>query len=215
MRPDDPPLRTVNRVAVIDYGLCNLDSVRRAVEEVGAEPYVVSTGTDLGEPDHIVLPGVGSFVDAMVQLTSRGLHDALHREVIDNGVPLLGICLGMQLLARQGAEGGDVAGLGWIDATVPRLVAPDPSTRIPHIGWNTVEPLPGATLFRGLEDHTDFYFVHSYHVVTADPDDVAAVTPYCGELTSAIEHDTIFGVQFHPEKSQRAGFQVLRNFLAV
>lgn len=205
----------VNRVAIVDYGMCNLDSVRRAVEEVGGSPYVVADGSDMGEPDRIVLPGVGSFADAMEQIAHRGLDRAMHAQVVESGIPLLGICLGMQLLARQGTEGGDVAGLGWIDATVIRLTPTSADPRVPHVGWNEVDPTEGATLFEGVEPGTDFYFVHSFHVVTADTADVAATTPYCGGVTSAVERGTVFGVQFHPEKSQRAGFQVLRNFLAV
>jgi glutamine amidotransferase len=205
----------MNRVAVIDSGLCNLDSIRRALEEVGTQPYVVAKGVELGEPDHIVLPGVGAFPEAMTNLAARDLDRALTDEVMSHGIPVLGICLGMQLLATFGCENGGAKGLGWIEGDVARLEPNSAADRIPHMGWNEVDPVGDAVLLDGIAPGTDFYFVHSYHVVTRSPDDIHATTPYCGGFTSAIGHGTIFGVQFHPEKSQRAGFQVLRNFVAV
>ena len=205
----------MNRVAVIDSGLCNLDSICRALEEVGTNPYVVTQGNELGQPDHIVLPGVGAFPEAMANLAERDLDRALTDEVMGTGIPVLGICLGMQLLAGHGDESGGAKGLGWIDGEVVRLEPTADEQRIPHMGWNEVDPIATATLFTGIAAATDFYFVHSYHLVTRSPADVQATTPYCGGFTSAVSHGAIFGVQFHPEKSQKAGFQVLRNFVAV
>jgi glutamine amidotransferase len=205
----------MNRVAVIDSGLCNIDSIRRALEEVGTSPYVVAKGVELGQPDRIVLPGVGAFPEAMASLAARELDRALTDEVMGTGIPVLGICLGMQLLATHGSENGGAAGLGWIDGDVVRLEPSSPEERIPHMGWNEVDPVGDGSLFAGIAPRTDFYFVHSYHFAARSDEDVEATTPYCGGFTSSVRHDTIFGVQFHPEKSQRAGFQVLRNFVAV
>lgn len=204
----------MNRVAIVDTGLCNVDSMRRALEEVGTAPYVVADGRDLDQPDHIVLPGVGAFPEAMARLDERHLIDALADEVLGTGTPLLGVCLGMQLLATRGDESGGAAGLGWIEGDVVRL-EPSVDERVPHVGWNEVHPVDGGPLFDGVEPATDFYFVHSFHVRPSSSADTSATTPYCGDFTSAVARDAIFGVQFHPEKSQRAGFQVLRNFVAV
>ena len=205
----------MNRVAIIDYGLCNLDSVRRAVEEIGGNPSIAASGEELGEPDHIILPGVGAFPDAMRNLERRELIDALDEQVHGFGVPLLGICLGMQLLADRSHEGSTTDGLGWIRGDVVRLEPRGADRRIPHVGWNEVDPTPDSPILAGVESGTDFYFVHSYHFVAGDPADIQATTPYCGEFASAVGHGPVFGVQFHPEKSQRAGFAVLTNFLSI
>lgn len=202
------------RVGVVDYGMCNLDSVRRALEEAGGRPFVTDDPADLDAADRIVLPGVGAFPDAMRNLRDRGLDDALRKQVVDDGVPFLGVCLGMQLLAATGHEGEPAEGLGWIDAEVTRLT-PVAGERVPHVGWNEVYPAGPSPLFAGIPDGTDFYFVHSFHVRCADGDDVLATTPYCGAFTSAVARGHVFGVQFHPEKSQRHGIRLLRNFLAI
>jgi glutamine amidotransferase len=202
-------------VAIIDSGLCNVDSVGRALEEVGGRPYVVHDGASLGEPDYIVLPGVGAFPEAMARLRGRDLDKAIADEALGTGVPVLGICLGMQLLATRGFEGGETSGLDWIHGDVVRLEPTDHDPRVPHVGWNEVYPTDDSPLFEGVEPGTDFYFVHSFRFVPTAGDDTQASTPYCGGFTSAVGHGVVFGVQFHPEKSQRAGFQVLRNFLAV
>jgi glutamine amidotransferase len=138
----------------------------------------------------------------------------LRERVLDERVPLLGICLGMQLLASLGFEGGETAGLGLIGGEVRRLRPADPDTRIPHVGWNEVEPVRDSPLFAGVASRTDFYFVHSFHFVPAEPADALARTPYAAGFVSAVSRGSVFGVQFHPEKSQRPGFQVLINFLA-
>lgn len=205
---------TPNRVAIIDSGLSNVDSVRRAVEECGGTAMVATAPGTLREADRIILPGVGAFGHAMERLRASGLMEELQEAVIGEGAPFLGICLGMHLTAQLGTEGGDSPGLGWVAAKVERLVPTGPDRRVPHVGWNEVHPEPGALLFQGIAPGTDFYFVHSYHVACQEEGDVAAVTPYCGGFTSAIAREHIFGVQFHPEKSQKAGFKVLTNFLA-
>jgi imidazole glycerol-phosphate synthase subunit HisH len=204
----------MQRVAIIDTGLCNLDSIRRALEECGAKTVVTDDPGDLHAVDRIVLPGVGAFPDAMTRLRERGLDDALRQEVLVDGAPLLGVCLGMQLLADRGEESGGAAGLGFVRGTVRRLV-PSDAERVPHMGWNEVHDRRDPRLLAGIADDADFYFVHSFHLVCDDPSDVAATTPYCGGFTSVVERDNIFGVQFHPEKSQRHGFELLQRFLAA
>ena len=203
------------RVAIVDYGMCNLDSVRRAFEEVGARPYVTDEPAGLDAADRIVLPGVGAFPDAMHNLRARGLDDALAKHVLDGGAPFLGVCLGMQLMAAIGDELEPTAGLGWLDARCIRFVAVDGDVRIPHVGWNEVTATADSALFDGIPARADFYFVHSFHVRCASDDDVLATTPYCGGFTSAVRHGQAFGVQFHPEKSQQWGLRLLRNFLAA
>ena len=206
----------MTRVAIIDYGMCNLDSVRRAVEECGADAMVTGNASDLDDATHVILPGVGSFSDAMTQLHQRGLVPVLRALPRDRSVPFLGICLGMQLMASHGDEGGATEGLGLIDARVKRLVPDAPGVRVPHVGWNEVTPSQTTALFHGIAPGRDFYFVHSYHVACATDDNALASTPYCGGFTSAVAaNERVFGVQFHPEKSQRAGFALLRNFIAL
>ena len=200
-------------VAIVDYGMCNLDSMRRALEECGANARVTADPGDLDEAERIVLPGVGAFADAMRNLRERGLDRAL-RQQAEKRVPLLGVCLGMQLLASRGDEGGGAGGLGLVPGEVVKLEPTADSPRIPHVGWNEVRAAGEHPLFHGLAPDSDFYFVHSYHVRCASPGDVLATTPYCGGFASAIGRGPVMGTQFHPEKSQRAGFALLRNFLA-
>lgn len=203
----------MQRIAIVDHGLCNVDSMWRAVEECGAKGDITSDPADLAHADKIVLPGVGSFADAMDVLVRTGLADAIREHVSVNGVPLLGVCLGMQLLAGTGTEVRSTAGLGLIDADVVRLVASERAERIPHVGWNEVDPRLDHAVFAGIPAAADFYFVHSFHVVCNDPGDVLATTPYCGGFTSAVAREHVVGTQFHPEKSQVHGLRLLRNFV--
>ncbi len=203
------------RVAIVDYGMCNLDSVRRAFEEVGARPYVTDDPGDLDIADRIVLPGVGAFPDAMRSLKARGLDEALAKHVWVKGAPFLGVCLGMQLMACVGEEVEQTDGLGWINARCVRFVATEADRRVPHVGWNEVTPELDSPLFDGIPPGTDFYFVHSFHVECSRAEQVLATTPYCDGFVSAVQRDHVFGVQFHPEKSQHWGLRLLRNFLAA
>lgn len=205
----------MKRVAIVDYGMGNLDSVARAIEECGGSPVVTDRAAEIESATHIVLPGVGAFGDGIRNLRARGLDEILREHAVVGGIPFLGICLGMQLLGSRGFEGGVTEGLGWIEGEVRRLEAAGEDHRIPHIGWNEVAFTRTSPLFAGVDTGHDFYFVHSYHLVCHDKEDVLAVTSYCGGFVSAIARGRIYGVQFHPEKSQRLGFQVLRNFLAV
>jgi imidazole glycerol-phosphate synthase subunit HisH len=202
-------------VAIVDYGMGNLDSVARAVEECGGEPLLVRTASELGRAGSVILPGVGSFTQGMRNLRASGMADALPEYVLERGMPFLGLCLGMQLLATRGEEGGGEAGLGWISGEVARLRPQGDGERIPHVGWNEVVCERESPLFAGLDGRRDFYFVHSYTLACEDEGDVLASTPYAGGFTSAVERGHVRGLQFHPEKSQRAGFQVLRNFIGL
>jgi len=202
----------MKKTVIIDYGMGNLDSVRRACEECGSNAVISSDYRDLSKACYIVLPGVGSFRDGMDNIRKLGLYDELREQVINQKIPFLGICLGMQLMASTGHEGGLTSGFDWIKGYVNRL-NPCSSERIPHIGWNEVHAKKDSVLFKNIEDGRDFYFVHSYALECERPDDILARTPYCGGFTSAVESENIFGVQFHPEKSQKNGFKLLSNFL--
>lgn len=201
------------KVLVIDYHMGNLASVARALEECGAEACISRRPADLENVSRFVLPGVGAFGDAMTNLRELGWIEKIHGALEQPGVAMLGICLGMQLLATKGFEGGENAGLGVIPGTVRRIEADAPTTRIPHVGWNEVDALQPDPLFREIPQGTDFYFVHSYHFSPDDSANVIARTDYSGGFASAVRRGNVFGVQFHPEKSSRPGFQLLRNFL--
>jgi glutamine amidotransferase len=200
-------------VAIIDYGLSNIDSAIRAVGRVGGSAYRVRDASEIGNPDRVLLPGVGVFAVAMEQLHQRGLVGVLDDLVRSGGVPLLGLCLGMQLLASEGDEGGRVAGLGLVPGRVSRLI-PHEGERLPHVGWNELEIQRDCVLFDEIPDHRDFYFIHSYHLIPDSDKDIASTTPFAGGFVSVVERDNVFGVQFHPEKSQEAGLRLLENFVA-
>lgn len=201
------------KVLVIDYGMSNLGSIRRALEECGADVLVSDEPGDLKEASHVVLPGVGAFGDGMRNLTDRGWPAQLTKIVVDEGIPLLGICLGMQLLADRGFEGGEHGGLGLVPGEVKRLVAGAADERIPHVGWNEIFQVGENPLLVDINDGTDFYFVHSYHFIATEDRFVVARTPYCGGFSSVVCRENVFGVQFHPEKSGPMGFKLLKNFL--
>jgi glutamine amidotransferase len=205
----------MKKVAIVEYGMGNLDSVARAVEECGGSPVITSEARDLELANYIVLPGVGAFAVGMRNIRERGLDKVLGEHAIDKGVPFLGICLGMQLLGTKGWEGEETDGLGWIEGEVKRLEPHGSAERIPHVGWNEVTIAQPSPLFSGISSGRDFYFVHSYHLSCRNAGDVLARTPYCGSFISAVGRANIFGVQFHPEKSQRVGFQVIKNFLTL
>ena len=205
----------MKKVAIVNYGMSNLGSVVRAVEECGGDPLVTDQAREFEQASCIILPGVGAFAMGMQNMRSRHLDEILAEQVIHQQIPFLGICLGMQLLATKGWEGGENAGLDWIAGEVKRLEPDAPNVRIPHVGWNEVVFTQDSPLFAGIPSGKDFYFVHSYHFVCQQSQNISAITPYCGSFTSVVAKDNIFGVQFHPEKSQRVGFQVLKNFLAL
>lgn len=202
-----------NRVAIIDHGLSNLNSIVRALEECGGDVSVTQDPADLAAAERIILPGVGSFPAAMANLAANGMDVALKDELARRPVPVLGICLGMQLMADTSEEGGATRGLGLIPGSVVRLVSTG-EERIPHMGWNAIEPVGHQPLFEGIPVGTDFYFVHSYHL-RCPAENVVANTPFCGGFASAASAGSVMAVQFHPEKSQKQGFRLLTNFLAM
>jgi glutamine amidotransferase len=205
----------VRSVALVDYGIGNVDSVRRALQECGAEVVLASKREEFERCSAIVLPGVGAFGDGMKHLRERGLVEILDEQVLDKKIPFLGVCLGMQMLAKKGFENEVSEGLGWIDADCVLLEPRSESDRIPHIGWNEAVHDGRPALFHGLPSGKDFYFVHSFALKCRRPEEILATTPYAGGFPSAVGRDNIWGVQFHPEKSQKSGFQLLRNFLAL
>jgi glutamine amidotransferase len=202
-------------VVIVDYGLGNLRSVEGAVGRAGHTPLVSGAAADLTRADKLILPGVGAFADGMRNLTERGLVEPLTRQVLDARTPVLGICLGAQLMATEGREFGVNAGLGWIDAVVERIAPPDRSLRIPHVGWNAIRQIREDPLLIDIPDDALFYFVHSFHIRCSSHDIVKAECDYGAPIAAVIHQDNVFGTQFHPEKSQRHGLQLLRNFLAA
>lgn len=200
-------------VLVVDYGMGNLASILHALEECRARAVVSADPEAAASAERVIIPGVGAFGDAMSNLRGRGWVEVLRRAARE--VPVLGICLGMQILADRGEEGGDSEGLRLVPGRVVRLQPTSEHERVPHVGWNQAEPREPSALFAGIASGTDFYFVHSYHFVDADPRDVVATSPYCGHFVSVVSRGNVVGCQFHPEKSSRAGRQFLRNFLAL
>lgn len=207
------------KVGVIDYGVGNLGSVLRALEELRVAPVLVNRPADMHATDCLILPGVGNFADCARLLDAGGWTTALRDEVQGYKRPLLGVCVGMQLLAdasTEGAENGQgTPGLGFIPGQVQHLRTLGCTLRVPHVGWNGItrqgEP---DHLFHGIPDGTDFYFVHSYAFMSQDPANVLATTDYGVPVTAAVRRGHVWGTQFHPEKSSRAGFRLLRNFIA-
>jgi glutamine amidotransferase len=201
-------------VVIVNSGVCNLDSIRRAMEECGGKPVVSDDPHVVEGADRIILPGVGSFAAAMQAMNEKGLAAGLRNLLARRQIPFLGICLGMQLMATRSQEFGETAGLDLIPGEIVPLQSTQAGERIPHMGWNEAHPREGATLLRDLPVGTDFYFVHSYYYDCAK-EHVLATCPSYGGFAAAVQRDHLMGVQFHPEKSQKAGFRLLRNFLAI
>jgi len=208
-------------IAVIDSGIANLRSVQKAFERVGADARIVEDANALAGAAGIVLPGVGAFADGIGKLLSHGFVEPLRR-AIEQGTPVLGICLGLHFLFSESEEFGRHRGLDLLPGRVRRfdeaaLVQPDPSVRlkVPHMGWNQVRIERPAPILAGLPEDPFFYFVHSYYVEPADPAVTAGTTEYGIRFTSIIWQDNLFATQFHPEKSQATGLQLLRNFAAL
>lgn len=201
-------------LAVIDYGAGNLRSVMHALSHLQAEDVqLVTEPAQLAGADKIILPGVGAFGAGMQQLHAQKLVDPL-RAALADGVPYLGICLGMQFLFESSDEMGEHMGLGILPGTVTRF--PEFETlKVPHMGWNTLTPTKDAPLLAHLPENPYAYFVHSYYCVPADESDVLITVDYGIPFTAAVARDNIYGVQFHPEKSQQVGLQILKNFLAL
>jgi glutamine amidotransferase len=202
-------------VAVIDFGMGNIGSICKMLRFVGATPVVTSESKAIAMCERIVLPGVGHFDRAVSNLTALGLVEGLRNMVRDEGKPLLGICLGMQLLCRTSEE-GSLPGLGLIDARVRRF-EPIGSLplKVPHMGWSQITPAKSSSLLDGIDSSSRFYFVHSYFVECFDRGDVLAEATYGVKFAAAVERGGVVGVQFHPEKSHRFGVQMFRNFVGI
>jgi glutamine amidotransferase len=197
-------------IAIIDYQMGNLRSVQKGFEKVGHRAVITSDPRELERADKVVLPGVGAFGDAMAELRRRELVEPI-RAAVDSGKPFLGICLGLQLLFDTGYEGGTHEGLGILRGEVVRFNLPH-EYKVPHMGWNQLAIRRPAPLLAGLPDRVHCYFVHSYYVVPADAEIVAAETDYPTPFCSVVWRDNLFATQFHPEKSQRHGLRMLANF---
>jgi len=197
-------------LAIVDYQMGNLRSVQKALEKMGHQATVTDDPADLERADKIVLPGVGAFQDAIDQLRRRDLVEPILR-AIDAGKPFLGICLGLQLLLDVSYEDGRHEGLGVIPGSVVRFELPD-GYKVPHMGWNEVTFRGPLAITTGIDNPTHFYFVHSYYAVPEDESVVAGTADYGEPFCAAIHRDNVFATQFHPEKSQRAGLQMLKNF---
>lgn len=201
-------------VVVIDYEMGNIRSVAKKVTHIGYEVIVTSEEATIKKADKLILPGVGHYRTGMENLIRLQLIDILFRKVMVDKTPMLGICLGMQLLTNHSEE-GDTNGLGWIDASTVKFNLNDIRHKVPHMGWNTVEKKKVSPIFENVSLENPYYFVHSYHVNCNDSSDILTTTFYGYEFVSSIEKGNIFGTQFHPEKSHGWGEQLLSNFLSL
>lgn len=202
------------RVGIVNYGMGNLASVEQAIQSIGHSAEILNAPGALDQSERIILPGVGAFAEGIDRLEAGGWPDAIKRSVGD-GTPLLGICLGMQFLADRGGEGGERAGLGLIPGEIVSLRTLGCGERVPHVGWNETRACRSDPLFDGLPDTADYYYVHSYAFRPLDGADLLAVADYGCDLTAAVRRGRIWGTQFHPEKSSKAGLRLLRNFIEL
>ncbi|MBU2533033.1 MAG: imidazole glycerol phosphate synthase subunit HisH [Alphaproteobacteria bacterium] len=213
----------MQRVVIIDYGSGNLHSAQKAVERAARDAGIDAHVSVSSEPgavagaDRVILPGVGAFADCKAGLDAvSGMIDALTAFVFESGRPFLGICVGMQLMAERGLEFGETPGLGWIAGDVRAIEPQSSDLKVPHMGWNTLSVRREHALLAGIPlgpDGLHAYFVHSYHLAASNAEDIVATSDYGGEITAMVARDNIAGTQFHPEKSQRLGLQLLGNFL--
>ncbi|RGS30542.1 MULTISPECIES: imidazole glycerol phosphate synthase subunit HisH [Clostridia] len=200
-------------IAIIDYDAGNLKSVEKALVSLGEEVLVSRDSSEILQADKVILPGVGSFGDAMNNLDKFGLVDTI-KKVTRNGTPFLGICLGLQLLFKESDETPGAEGLDILPGKILKIPAKG-GFKIPHMGWNSLDVKPGAKLFKGLEGNPYVYFVHSYYLKAADENIVAASTEYTTHIHASVESGNVFACQFHPEKSSEVGLKILKNFASL
>jgi glutamine amidotransferase len=198
-------------ITIVDYNMGNLGSISNMLKKLGIPSTITANPKDIAQAHKLILPGVGAFDAGIDNLARSGLLPALDERVRDAHVPTLGICLGMQLMTRRSEEGSR-QGLCWIDAEALRFRPEDPTLKVPHMGWNLVQPKRSSPLIEGLPIEPRFYFVHSFYVQCHNPADVVLSTRYGEEFHSGFQHGNVYGVQFHPEKSHKFGMALLRNF---
>lgn len=201
-------------IVVVDYGMGNIGSIVNMIKKAGGETTVTSNPEIVGKAKKLIIPGVGAFDHGMKNLNELGLTEVLNKKVLEEKIPVLGICLGMQLMAKSSEE-GVLPGLGWVDAVCKKFSFTEQNNKlkIPHMGWNEVMIKKHDGIFRNTEDDASFYFVHSYYVECSNTEDIAATTGYGFEFTSGLQHQNIFATQFHPEKSHKYGLLLMKNFV--
>lgn len=200
-------------ITIVDYGVGNINAFVNVYKRVNVPTKIARVASDLDDAKKIILPGVGHFDHAMAELIKSGMREKLDELVTIKKIPVIGICVGMQMMANSSDE-GKLNGLGWIDASVKKFdeTKIKQVTRLPHMGWNDVEPVMNNLLFKGLEKDALFYFLHSYYFDCNHEDDILATSDYGGRFTCAANHENIYGIQFHPEKSHHYGETLLHNF---
>ncbi len=203
------------KIIIVDFGMGNLNSVKKKFSRIGINAVITSNHKDVLNAEKLILPGVGHFQNAVESINKLGLWEVLNEAALVKKTPILGICLGMQLMASHSEE-GNINGLGWIDAEVVKFHIEDFLTyKVPHTGWNQINKVKKSHLMNNIPDLSEFYFVHTYHLKCNNPNDILNETEYEYKFTSAVEKENIFGVQYHPEKSHDTGEQLLRNFVNI
>ena len=198
-------------IAIVKYGMGNVASVQKVLKKLGYTSVITNDHSEINQADLILLPGVGSFKKGMENLSNSGLVELLTEEVLCNKKPFIGICLGMQLVATYGNEPERVAGLGWIDGEVVKVESPK-GLRIPHLGWNTIKAANSDELYTN-SNNRDYYFIHSYHFKAKNPKEITFTVNYDGDMVAALQKDNMYVMQFHPEKSQEAGMDLLKKII--
>ena len=200
-------------ITIIDYGLGNIKAFVNIYDRLNIQTRIARQAEDIKNSSKLILPGVGAFDYAMSQLNRSGMRDEIEKQVLVKKIPIMGICVGMQILAKSSDE-GELPGLGWIDGKVKKIESSMITDKImlPHMGWNTIRPVNNSPLMAGFSDQSRFYFLHSYYFIANNQNDIISTTNYGFDYSSGVNYSNIFGIQFHPEKSHLNGIQLLQNF---